>query len=213
MKDYSNYYEADTNGKIKYDGDLIFNMALNGFEGYEVLIDGIPTKVLLPNKYSTDKGNIKYLIGNTNNIKCGNVVNVNGEKWLVVSIPKDFKIYKKAIIQLSNLTLNLSGAITKVQIGVDSLGRPIFKDIQGDPIPVPCITETSVQLSMANQQTINLPEGRIKITLPHTVHNDLQVGKKLHMYGEQYQIKGIDYSQIIDGTGVLILYTDRVVTT
>ncbi|MGG2091244.1 hypothetical protein AB1283_00575 [Bacillus sp. S13(2024)] len=212
MKDYSNYHNTDTNSKMQYDGSLIFNMALNGFEGYEVIIDGIFTKVLMTNKFSSDKGNIKYLIGNTENMKCGKIVQVDNEKWLITSIPKDFKIYKKALIQLSNLTLNLTGTITKVKIGTDSYGRPVFKEIQGDPIPIPCIVETMVQISMIDQHPINLPEGRLKVTLPYLTHNDIQVGKILNIYNEQYRIRVIDRTQVIDNEGVLTLFTDRVVT-
>ena len=51
MKDYSNYHNIDTRGKIVSDGKRILKHALeNGYESEEVLIDGISTKAIIQSK-------------------------------------------------------------------------------------------------------------------------------------------------------------------
>lgn len=146
------------------------------------------------------------------NVNIGNVVEYDTAKYLILEF-FDNAAYPKGKMKLCNVTLNLTGTATKTQVGVDNLGRPVFQTVYGSPLPLPCVAETVVRLSSTDNQAVNLPEGRMKLTIPYTVHSDIQVGKVLSLYSEQYQIKTIDQTQVINGVGVLVLYVDRVVTT
>jgi hypothetical protein len=210
MKDYSNYHNTSINDKIAHDGKLIFEYGLDGYEGYNVQLDGIDTKVLIYNSFSDKEGTSKYIIGRIEEIERGLTVKWNNENWMIMSKPDDNKIYRKAVIKLCNSNFPLPGTETKTKIGTDSSGRPVYDTVLSPPTLLPCIVESTIYLPN-DSQTIQLPNGKILVTIPHTVNDAIAENKEFEMYGERYKIVGIDRSQSVDGVGLMILHCERVV--
>jgi hypothetical protein len=210
MKDYSNYHNVSINDKITHDGKLIFEYGLDGYEGYNVQLNGINTKVLIYNSFSDKEGTSKYIIGRIEEIERGLTVKWNSENWLIISKPDDNKIYRKAVIKLCNSNFPLPGTETKTLLGYDSSNRPVYDTVTSPPTLLPCIVESTIYLPNDSQPII-LPNGKILITIPYTVNDAIAENKGFEMYGEQYKIIGIDRSQSVEGVGLMILHCERVI--
>lgn len=201
MKDYSNYH-INRNDKIKHDGELLFEYALNGYESEDVTINNVATKAIIHTKYSDTES--RYILGRVNEIERGYIVNWNSQNWLINTLPENNHIYKKAEMKLCNSTLTLKGEPTKTITGTDYRGAPIYEYVDGAPTLIPCIAENKLYIS-DNNQAINLPDNQIKVTIPYTVHNEIAINKVFPMYGNEYKIIGIDKTQSIDAVGLMVI--------
>lgn len=208
MKDYSNYHEAKIEDKITHDGNVILDNSLNGFESYAVKVNGDDTRYVIHSKYSSQGKSLRNIIGRVDEVQIGNMVEIGTEKWLIISWPEDNKVYRKATIQQCNSFFPLPGVDEKVQTGQDDYGDPIFDITPGTPSLIPCIVETSITADTTDR-AINLPEGNVKITISYTEHENLKVGYEFKLYGEDYEIAGIDRTQSINGVGLLIIHGKR----
>ncbi len=210
MKNYSNYHEISVNDKIAHDGKLIFEYGLDGFEGYDVTINGVSTKVLITSKYSNSgDGLSKNIIGKIEDIERGLLVEINGENWLVVTKPEDNKIYRKATIKLCNTSLSLTGEPTQVDTGEkDWRGDPIYEETPGQSTIVPCIVESKIYYNQTTE-AINLPDGHLQVTIPYTEHKDIALNGVITVYNDNYKIVEVDRTQSLNKTGILVISAKR----
>jgi hypothetical protein len=208
MKDYSNFYTNVTpNDKISHDGNLLLEHSLSGFEGYDVLInETINSRIMIYGTYGSDSES-KSIIGRISDIERGNLLNVNGEDWLIVSYPEDNKVYRKAEIKLCNSTFPIQTDKTSVLIGHDEFGRPVY-DEQITTITTPCIVTSRFAFSDSEEQIV-LPEGRIELMLKNQPSEYLVNGFEFEMYSEKYKIMNIDRTKVISDTGILTLSCER----
>jgi hypothetical protein len=205
MKNYSNYHGVNFNDKLINDGNLILDKTLN----HDATIQGIPEKVLIYDKYNNENGNLKNVVTKVGKLKRGNVVEFNNHNWIVVSLPENHVIYEKATLKLCNNTLTLKGSTTEIIVGYNDFNEPITETISSEDIVIPCIVETKI-LDDKTDEAINLPEGRINVTIPYTEHEDIAIDKEFIMYGENYKIIGIDYTQSINREGLMIINGKKV---
>jgi hypothetical protein len=93
----------------------------------------------------------------------GDIINYSNEKYLTISesVSKRGGKYK-ALIRHCNGIIEIPGETTRELIGYDSYGRPVYKDVVGEPIPLPSIVDNKSfsiqgdQLQVANNQIIVL---------------------------------------------------------
>jgi hypothetical protein len=91
----------------------------------------------------------------------GGIIDYSNEKYLTISesVSKRGGKYK-ALIRHCNAVIEVEGEVTQELIGYDSYGRPIYKEVVGEPIPVPSIVDNKSfsiqgdQLQVANNQII-----------------------------------------------------------
>lgn len=210
MKDYSNYHNANPNDRILHDGNLMLEHSLNGFEGYDVIInDTIETKLMIYNKYGADSES-KSIIGYPFDIERGNLVKHDGKDWLIISFPEDNKVYRKAEMRICNATFPIISDKTKVLIGYDSYQRPIY-DYQETTIQTPCIIESRYSFTRSDQQ-ITLPDNRIEILIKYVDSESLKLDAEFDLRDGTYKIKNIDYSKVINDKGVLVISAERQVS-
>jgi hypothetical protein len=210
VKDYSSYHNSNINDKIIGDGNLILDKALSGFEGYDVLVDGVAKKVVIQSKNSyNSKGDTSYIIGKKGDLNIGSIVDHDNKKWLIPSHIDDFKIYVKGVIQFCNSTLTIPGDTTKTQTGTDSMGRPIYDETTSPSTSLPCIAESKVYMS-EDQEPINLPNERLVVTIPYTNNDKIKLNFEFDMYGNRYEVSHVDRSQVIGTVGILQLTADLV---
>jgi hypothetical protein len=210
MKDYSNYHNTNSNSKLVSDGQLIFEHSLSGYEGKDVLIDGVSKRVIIQEKYSSlEDGNIKNILGKVADIEKGQTVVFDGNNYITVTMPEDNGIYRKAVIKLCNQTLTLKGTVTQVNTGEKDWRRdPIYETTEESTILVPCIVESKIYYN-STTEAINLPDGHVKVTIPFTEHEDIKMNGEIILYDETYQITDIDRTQSLDKSGILILSAKR----
>ena len=107
MRDYSNYHNIDTKAKFLHDGELVFDIALDGLEGYSVQINGVDKKALIQSRFRSDDNKQVYILSKVGEVKIGDEVFHNGHNWLCVSFPETLQVYEKTIIELCNNTLSI----------------------------------------------------------------------------------------------------------
>jgi hypothetical protein len=209
MRDYSNYHNVDMKTKITHDGLHLLQRSLNGFEGYDVVINGQEsTKVLIYQKWDSSS-ETKKVIGQISDIERGYLLEHDGMKWLITTLPEDNKIYRKAEMQLCNSTLPIQSGKTRVLKGYDKDGRPVYKEDYTVNKLEPCIAETKFPSRDGNEQ-LPLPEGNINITLKYQVADNIQPNKQFSMYGNTYKITGVDYTKVINDKGIMIVSAERI---
>jgi hypothetical protein len=205
MRNYSNYHGVNFNDKLINNGNLILDKTLT----HDVTIQGVPEKVLIYDKYRNDDGTVKNIVAKIGKLKRGYVVQFNNHDWIVVSLPENNVVYEKAILKLCNNKLLIKGnpvTITKI----NDFGEEYEEVVSYDSIEIPCIVETTITFDDTDK-AINLPEGRINVTIPYTEHEDIVIDKEFEMYGEKYKIIGIDYTQSINKEGLMIISGKKVV--
>jgi hypothetical protein len=175
--------------------------------GYSVVkIDDVDTEVIIINK--NDSTQKELLLRPNQTVKKGATVLIGIQYYLVV----DFNgngINQKVKIKLCNNTFALKGSTTEVIVDYNDFGEPITEIISSGDIILPCIVETKI-LDDQIDEAINLPEGRINVTIPYTEHEDIAIDKEFIMYGEKYKIIGIDYTQSINKEGLIIINGKKV---
>lgn len=171
-----------------------------------VKLNGVSVDTVTGSKYSSDRKLLLFRPDTVINI--GDRIESDSENFLIVD-KEGNDVYPTAEIKLCSSSLSLKGQATKTQIGVDKFNFPVYEDVEGEPISVPCIVETSIPTRNENGQPINLPLGQIKVTIPFTIHEDIKEGKDISLYEDTYEIKGIDKTQTINNVGLLILHGER----
>lgn len=186
--------------------NIINNSFTNSF-GYSVVkINDVDTEVIVVNK--DDSTQKELLIRPDQTVKKGATVLVGTQYYLVT----DFNgngINQKAKIKLCNSTFTLKGSKIQTIVEYNDFGEPIYDETNTSDILIPCIAETSITIDNTDN-AINLPEGRINITIPYTEHEDIAIDKEFVMYGEKYKIMGIDYTQSINKEGLIIINGKKV---
>ncbi|MFS0657359.1 hypothetical protein AB1L07_01875 [Niallia alba] len=209
MRDYSNYHNVNVNEKLREDGLFLLEHSLNGFESYEAFVNGSPTsvKVLIYQKYDSDS-ETKRVIGHISDIERGNILNINEQDWLVVTIPEDNKIYRKADMKICNSFFPAITDKTRVLIGRDDDGRPVYEEIE-QKVYVPCIVEPSISINTDKVDQLLLPKGSIKISLKYAKYMNINSNDKFEMYANRYEIEDIDYSKVINEIGIMVIYAKK----
>lgn len=208
MKDYSNYHNTDLNAKLSHDGLLLLEKSLSGFEGYDVTINNtVQSRILIYQKYDADS-QTKKVVGRIEDIDIGNLIKQGDLNWLVVTFPKDNKIYRKAEIQLCNSTFPLISNKTRNLLGVDNEGRPAYF-FEETVIQEPCIADTSFPQVNDNAKIV-LPEGKLFVTIKYQTGENLKVNETFKMYGNTYKITNFDYTKVINGKGILVIHAEQV---
>ena len=186
--------------------NIINNSFANSF-GYSVVkIDNVDTEAVIVNK--DDSTQKELLLRPNQTVKKGAKVLIGTQYYLVI----DFNgngVNQKAKIKLCNNTITIKGLTTEIIVGYNDFGEPITETISSEDIILPCIVETKI-LDDETEQAINLPEGRINVTIPYTEHEDIAIDKEFVMYGEKYKIIGIDYTQSINKEGLIIINGKKV---
>lgn len=185
----------------------IINKLFTETLGYQIVkIDDVETEVIVINK--DDFTQKELLLRPNQTVKIGAKILIETQYYLVV----DFNgngINQKAKIKLCNNTFTLKGSITEVIVDYNDFGEPITETISSGDIILPCIVETKI-LDDQIDEAINLPEGRINVTIPYTEHEDIAIDKEFIMYGEKYKIIGIDYTKSIDKEGLITINGKKV---
>lgn len=170
-----------------------------------VNINGIDVEAII--NQGKDSINKTMLLRPDTKVNIGDIILYEESSYLVFDFETN-NIYPLAKLVKCNSTYALKGEVTQDLIGYDDAGRPIYDATQGVDTQVPCIVENKVLVGDDNQP-INLPDGRVQVTMSYRDHNELQVDKSFTMYGENYQIKHVDKTKSLNGVGLLVITGQR----
>jgi hypothetical protein len=67
--------------------------------------------------------------------------------------------------------------------------------------------ESSIIAADENKQ-LPLPQGQLRVTMSY--RDDIKVNDTFSMYNNTYKIRGIDYTKVINGKGVMALSVEQV---
>ena len=205
MKYFNNYHRINTSDKIEHDSLYLLEKTLNGYAGYDVVINNTKqTKVLMYQRYDSDGESMK-VIGRVEDIERGNLIEHDDNVWLVVTKPEDNRIYRKAQIHLCSTTFPIKDADQEVVVGYDRLNRPIYETIKGQIEYVPCLVEmnnASVAIADSNRPINNL-DNKVVVTIPYRESPSIAHDATFHLYDMNYRIIRIDPSKSINGVGIL----------
>lgn len=155
-----------------------------------------------------------FVVGEIVDIEVSNGIGgTNTEKWIITNFEKD-ELFPRADIQLCNNTLTIQTGTTQTLIGYDDLGRPIYEETP-DYDNFPCITERTTNLYTDFDNPINLPEGRMFVTIPYTDEEVIKEGLEFNMYGSKHKIVTVDKTKTYDNgqnvSGIIILIVEKIV--
>jgi hypothetical protein len=143
-------------------------------------------------------------------------VELNGNSYLIMDFQGEGinEIYPNATLKLCNSTYTIKSNRTKV-LKLDSQGKPVLDKFDnpvyvytdGATTSLPCIVESSIIAADENKQ-LPLPQGQLRVTLSY--REDVKVNDTFSMYNNTYKIRGIDYTKVINGKGIMLLAVEQV---
>lgn len=173
-----------------------------------VLIDDIEFRVILT--HDSKSKNKKLLLKPENRINIGSSVHVGDDFYLVMDFLGEgvYEIYPTATLQQCNSFFPAITDKTRVLIGRDDDGRPVYEEVE-QKVNVPCIVEPSISINTDKVDQLLLPKGSIKISLKYAKYMNINSNDKFEMYGNRYEIEDIDYSKVINEIGIMVIYAKK----
>ena len=136
-------------------GKFVFEHQLNGFEGKDVIIDGVPTKALVTyhqNPINEFQENRKVTVWHEDKIKRGSYITtiIDDRQFLVISEVNNNDLIKYALMRETNHNLK-------------------FIDSNNNLITKPCIVsaKTLYTTGIKDEKVIEIPNGMVGIQLPY----------------------------------------------
>jgi hypothetical protein len=179
---------------------------------YQVTINNSPTT---SDVWITDDSETKELKRITTKpdadvLNVGDVVNWNGANWLTLIVDDMSGIYYRGTLELCNSTLTIQSPPTQVDTGLtDGMGRPIITETPSTSTNYPCIVKSNGYLRKQTDEQINLPEGRMLISIQYTTNPMIVENAEFTMYNRKYKIISCDYTNVMDNKGIITLTVDR----
>lgn len=115
MKDYSTYY-ANSRDRMIHDGTKLYEMHLNGFDGKEVLVNGVPRRVIITEKFST-KEILRKIQGDHGQLRVGDIYRFSDMTWVLRKIDNENDVYDTGTLEYSPsslLWLNEQGEVVEL---------------------------------------------------------------------------------------------------
>lgn len=145
----------------------------------------------------------------------GEIIEITNEdnsvtSWMVVDFTSENKLFPKAKIQICNFELQVKTGETKTLLGQDDFKRPVY-DIQPTYVTMQSILKNTIGNIMLNSE-INLPSERMLITIKYDDTAKLvKENDTFDIYGREYKVVGVDFSNVFNDKGIITLTTERVV--
>jgi hypothetical protein len=130
--------------------------------------------------------------------------------WMVVDFTSENNLFPKAKIEICNFELQVKTGETKTLLGYDDFKRPVY-DVQPTYVNMQAILKNTIGSISLNSE-INLPSERMLISIKYDDTAKLiKENDTFDMYGREYKVVGIDFSNVFNNKGVITLTTERVV--
>src|SRR5690606_25680864 len=128
-------------------------------DSYSVAVNGINKNIMVQ---STSNYNERRILFKKDDIQWGDIVEHEGEKWIVVERPFFNKIHEKSHIELCTTEMEFTIEIPGEVIEYDRRGNPISSSEPTiETVTFPCIVNSisALNTKTTTGQQINVPEG------------------------------------------------------
>ena len=138
----------------------------------------------------------------------GEIIKIDNKYWLFYNFNYD-DFNPKGYLELCNEVFKVQIDTEKEIVGEDDLGRPIY-----DETPIyhetRCVARGQLLNTRMNKDDpINLPDGRINVAIPYVENNGVEVGVEFTIFDNKYKIRDIDFSNVLDGIGIIKFIAER----
>lgn len=131
-------------------------------------------------------------------VKVGDYIHHDTFTYLATDANRN-DLYPELTGELCNEVFKVKGASSKVKVGTDSFGRPIYETI-AEEHELPCVMTTKTY-STADNSAIPLPEGAMIVKIPYIEDIAPKQNDEFKIWGEDYQITDVSYINVINGVG------------
>lgn len=209
MRDFSNYHHTSYSDRVVHYGDKQFDRTLRiSPEAHTITIGESEIRAIVSQDSDANKRRILF---KENEINWGDLVEHEGEKWLVVDRPYFNKIHSKSKMALCTNEMSFEVEGEREIVGWDDFMRPIYSD---EPtvttLTFPCVVENITNLKTPTGDRINFPEGDLALLISYTESELIVENQEFRMFNKPYRISGIDKSSVHNDEGVLMLVAERV---
>lgn len=145
-------------------------------------------------------------------VNVGDYITYQNKTYLAVDA-SDNEIYPQLFGELCNVEYPIKSIESKIKVGTDNMGRPIYKT-ELIEIKKPCVMTDKIY-SQANNNPIPLPDGAIIIKLPYSdVDSHVpEINTNVMLHSMEYKVSTISYENVCNGKGVLEVQLQRIPTT
>lgn len=150
----------------------------------------------------------KIIMKPGDSVNVGDLVTLDSGKWMCIQAEKNNPLNESGIIVLCNGILTiLYDTITEI-IGYDDLGRPI-KDETQIYKNYDCFVQSKTRLQVEEDRSINIPDGRIFVSIQYDPNLKIDNKKEFDLYGMVWRVVEMDYTNVIGNVGVLSFMAER----
>jgi hypothetical protein len=162
---------------------------------------------------------LKFMLLKPNTIvNIGDIVAITDEQtqivvnWMVSDFISDNPLFPKAKIEKCNFELQVKTGEEKILCGYDDFKAPVYA-ITPTYATMQSILRNTIS-NIALNSEINLPSERMLISVTFNDTSKLiKENDEFDIYGRQYKVIGIDFSNVHSDKGIIILTTERVTNT
>lgn len=120
----------------------------------------------------------------------------------------DFGIHPQLIGELCNEVFEMKTDATRVIIGHNDFGRPIYRDIGAQDLKIPCVLTTKIYSTVENS-AIPLPDGAMIVRMPYIVDKIPKVNYVFSHRGNPYKVTTISYENVVNEIGFVEIRLQR----
>lgn len=153
--------------------------------------------------------NKKIIMQPNDSISVGDLITfANSKIWLVMDVEKDNEIGESGLIEMCNTIITIEAGVVETIIGYDALGRPV---VSSTPTfdEFPCIVKSRTRITTEYDMPINLPDGRIYVSMQYNPSVKIDIQSDVILYGHNHKVIEMDYTRVVDNSGVLSFYAER----
>ena len=159
---------------------------------------------------------LKFMLLKPNtSVNIGDIVAIKDEQtqevvnWMVSDFISDNTLYPKAKIEKCNFELQVKTGEEKILCGYDDFKAPVY-EITPTYVTMQSILRNAIGNITLNSE-INLPSEKMLISITYNDTSKLiKENDTFDMYGREYKVVGIDFSNVHSNIGIITLTTERV---
>lgn len=171
---------------------------------YEVDINDKNVGVIINKKTNYDEKLIHFK--QDYDVQVGSIVKYKNDSYLIME--KDFdELYSFAIMKRCNQTVPFEISNEEVFVGYGDNAEPIYKN-KTTHRDLPCVVDSKYYSSNENSQ-LPLPEGKLSVYTTFVPESSIQTNEEFNLYEKRYIVADVDYTRVINGTGVMEIIVER----
>jgi hypothetical protein len=161
-------------------------------EAYDVKINNVNGRIIVQSQnVKNDVKNVRAKIGS---VKIGDIITHKQLSWLITTYMDDNTMHSFGEMEMCSSNFVINNAPTKVKVGNDPSGKPIYNTIAGMTKTYPCVVNNKLLRANALDSELNLPKGMIIAKMSYDSLNP--------NIDYEYNIVDVDLSDTFESNGI-----------